>query len=342
MTKSRARRTSNRVTLQDVARQARVSAITVSRTLRSPERVAEATRSKVEAAVRKLGYIPNRAASMLASARSHTVALIIPSLTNAVFSDVVRAVYDVLLPKGYQVILGNSHYSPLEEERLIATFLEQTPDAMIVTGLDQTGYARKLLEHAGIPVVQIMESGTDVIDMNVGFSHFQAGREITRFLIESGYGSVGFLGARMDPRTQRRMVGYQQAIDDAGLTWKGRIATSPQASSVRLGGELLRDLLSSGQTLDAVFCCNDDLAMGAIFECQRSNIQVPDDLAIAGFNDLEPSASINPSLTSVLTPRYPMGKLAAQMLLDALHRKATVQANRIVDLGYQIVRRQST
>jgi len=342
MSKNSARRTSNRVTLQDVARHAGVSAITVSRTLRAPARVSASTRSKVEAAVRQLGYIPNRAASMLASARSHTVALIIPSLTNTVFSDVVRAIYDVLLPEGYQVILGNTHYSPLEEERLIATFLEQTPDAMIVTGVDQTGHARKLLKQAGVPVVQIMEGGDNVIDMNVGFSHFQAGQDITRFLIDAGYRAIGFLGARMDPRTQRRMAGYRQAIEAANLEWQGRVATTPEASSVRLGGELLQDLLSTGQPLDALFCCNDDLAMGAIFECQRSNIRVPEELAIAGFNDLEPSVSINPSLTSVLTPRYPMGKIAARMVLDTLRKSPPAPADRVVDLGYQIVRRQST
>jgi LacI family gluconate utilization system Gnt-I transcriptional repressor len=342
MKKKPARKSSNRVTLQDVAQYIGVSAITISRALHKPDKVSDAMRRKVDAAVRELGYIPNRAASALASAESRIVSLIIPSLTNNVFSQVIRAVYDVLLPEGYQILLGNSHYSPLEEERLITTFLEQNSDGIIVTGLDQTTHGKRLLSQSGIPVVQIMEVGDDSIDMNVGFSHFQAAYDVTCHLIESGRRNIGFLGARMDPRAQRRLQGYQKALEDAGLSWRGKISTTHQPSSVKLGGQLLLDIVSTAEKLDGLFCLNDDLAMGALFECQRSHIRIPEDLAIAGFNDLEPSACVNPSLTTVSTPRYEMGQVAARKLLERMQGVDEPEGPRVIDLGYNVVVRQST
>lgn len=342
MKKNQTRKSSNRVTLQDVAQSIGVSAITVSRALNKPEKVSKDMRLKVEAAAKGLGYIPNRAASALASAHSHIVGLIIPSLTNYVFADVIRAVYDVLLIEGYQILLGNSHYSPIEEEKLAATFLEQNADGIIITGLDQTNYGRQLLSRAGIPIVQIMEVGENVIDMNVGFSHFQAAYDVTCHLIGKGRKNIGFLGARMDPRAQRRLQGYQKALTDAGLSWRGKISTTHQPSTVKLGGELLLDILASADTLDAIFCLNDDLAMGALFECQRSQIAVPEELAIVGFNDLEPSASVNPSLTTVRAPLTKMGQVAAQMLFKRMQGEQIPEDQKVIDLGYEIITRQST
>jgi len=342
MKKNHSRKSSNRVTLQDVAQRIGVSAITVSRALNKPEKVSGDMRRKVEAATKELGYIPNRAASALASAESHIVGLIIPSLTNYVFAKVIRAVYNVLLPEGYQILLGNSHYSPIEEEKLIATFLEQNADGIIVTGLDQTDHGRRMLCQAGVPIVQIMEVGDSIIDMNVGFSHFQAAYDITCHLIERGCKDIGFLGARMDPRAQRRLQGYQKALEDVGLSWRGKISTTHQPSSVKLGGELLLDLLSSADKIDGIFCLNDDLAMGALFQCQRSHIHVPKDLAIAGFNDLEPSACVNPSLTTVNPPRFKMGEMAANMLLSRMQGEHLSEEQKQVDLGYEIIIRQSS
>jgi len=342
MRKNQVRKSSNRVTLQDVAQYIGVSAITVSRALQKPDKVSDSMRERVESAVKELGYIPNRAASALASAESRMVSLIIPSFTNSVFADVIRAIYNILLPEGYQILLGNSHYSPLEEEKLIVTFLEQNSDGIIVTGLDQTDYGKRILKQSGIPVVQIMEVGENFIDMNVGFSHFQAAHDLTTQLIDSGRKNIGFLGARMDPRAQRRLQGYQKALEEKSLSWRGKVSTTYQPSSVKLGGELLLDLLANTEKLDAVFCLNDDLAMGALFECQRSLIRVPGELAIAGFNDLEPSACVNPGLTTVSTPRYEMGEIAAKILLKRMQGSATTKDPKAFDLGYKIISRQST
>ena len=132
-----------------------------------------------------------------------------------------------------------------------------------------------------------METGPDPVDMMIGFSHFEGGRAATNHLIEVGYRQIGFLGARMDPRSQRRLAGYRAAMEAAGLFDPRLVTTTPVPSSVSLGRDLFRDALAKMPTLDAVFCNNDDLALGVLFECHRASIEVPQTIGIAGFNDLD-------------------------------------------------------
>jgi len=333
------RRGGGRPTIADVARLADVAAITVSRALRHPSRVSLELRTKIDDAVATLGYVPDPIARALASSRTDVVGVLVPSLTNVVFADVVKGIYDQLRDSPLQIQMGNTHYSALEEERLVNVFLSQKPAALIVAGIDQTATTRKMLADAGCPVVQIMETSDDPVDMLVGFSHFDGGREATRHLIDSGYRRIGFIGARMDPRTQRRLAGYRRAMEDADLFDPALITTTPTPSSVTLGGQLLADALGRTPDMDAIFCNNDDLALGALFECQRSSIRVPQRLGICGFNDLEMMAVAFPTLSSVRTPRYAIGQHAVQLLLDRLADKSVYP---ITDLGFELRPREST
>lgn len=327
--------------LKDVAKVAGVSAITVSRVLSNPDKVSEKLRAKVEQAVHEIGYIRNHAASALASRRSGVIAVIIPSLSNIVFNDVLQGIYSAVKQHHLQVVLGDCHYSPLEEEKLIATLLSQSPEGFILTGTDQTDYARKLLKQSGIPIVQLMELSDCPIDMNIGFSHFNAGVDITNHLLQKGYRKLGFLGARMDTRTQQRLAGFKKAIADFKQPCQSYVVTTTQSSSIRLGGQLLQAVMAESQgQCDAVFCCNDDLALGALFETKRMNLKVPADIAICGFNDLEASALVEPAITSVASPRFEMGQQAVELLMTASGEDKTHKPP--IDIGYRIVERAST
>ncbi len=341
--------------LKDVAELAGVSAITVSRVLTHPDKVAAKSRQKVEQAIAELGYIRNHAASALASNRSGVLAVIIPSLSNIVFNEVLQGIYSAVKPHQLQVILGDCHYSPLEEEKLIATLLSQAPEGLILTGTDQTDYARKLLQNAGIPVVQLMELTNNPIDINIGFSHFAAGKAMTEHLLARGYRRIGFLGARMDPRTQHRLAGFRKAIEDWNTANNAKnsgaepssarcepyVVTTSQSSSIKLGGQLLQSVMaeSAGQC-DAVFCCNDDLALGALFAARQMNLRIPADLAIAGFNDLEASALVDPGITSVASPRFAMGQQAVELILQKASGAQTEFSP--LDVGFSIMVRGST
>ena len=336
----RKRAKTGRIRLTEVAKLAGVSPITASRFFRNPEALSAGKRVRVESAAKELGYEPNLAARALASQRTEVIGVLIPSLTNNVFSDVLRGIYDALDGSRYSIQLANTRYSILQEERLLRLFLAQKPAGLIVTGINQTSDSRAILESVDCPIVQIMEIGPAPVDMMIGFSHFDASKAAISHLLDQGYRRIGFLGARMDPRVQRRLEGYRAAMNEARLFNERLIVTTAVPTSMTLGGTLFADLLAKAPDIDAVFCVNDDLALGALFECRRRHMSVPEQMAIVGFNDLEFTASSVPTLTSVRTNRYEMGKNAAKMVIETLEGRRPEQG--VVDLGFSIVQRESS
>lgn len=326
--------------MADVAARVGASTITVSRALRQPGMVSEPLRRRIDEAVRELGYVPNPAARALASRRSNVIGVIVPSLTNNVFTDVLAGIYDLIEAMPFDVQLGNTRYVAEKEEDLVRVFLSQQPVGLIVTGTDQSPATRSLLERAGCPVVQIMEIGPDPIDMMIGFSHFEAARTATEHLLAQGYRRPAFLGARMDPRSHRRLAGFRAAASAAGRFAAERVVTTPEPSSVGTGRRLLAHLLEQEPAADAVFCNNDDLAIGAQFEALERGIAAPANLGICGFNDFETMAAAHPPLTSVRTFRYEMGRLSVDMLAKRLSDPSVAPAS--IDLGYRLEVRQST
>ncbi|MGB8313098.1 MAG: LacI family DNA-binding transcriptional regulator [Aestuariivirga sp.] len=334
------RNKSRRITLDDVATRAKVSAVTASRVLRKPEMVSADLRARVDGAVRDLGYIPNQLASALASSHTGRIGVIVPSLTNGVFGDYLRALHDVLVPAGFQVLVLNSHYLPGREEKAIATMLGQYPEAMILAGILQTAQARKSLKQAGIPVVQTMELTDEPIDINIGLSQVSAGYAAARHLFELGHTHVGQISAPQDSRSRKRIQGYLQAVHEFGAV---QMAVSlDQPSSVPLGGQLLVELLERWPKITAVFCGNDNMALGALFECQRRGIRVPQDMAIIGFNDLEVSACAFPSLSSIATPRYEIARCSAEIILEIIRGSGNRPKKRKIDLGFKLIARESS
>jgi LacI family gluconate utilization system Gnt-I transcriptional repressor len=331
--------TSRRVTLSDVAARANVSEVTVSRVFRRPEMVSAELRQRVDEAVRALAYVPNQIASALASSRTGQIGVIVPSLTNGVFNDYLRALHEVFVPAGYQVLVVNSHYMAGREEKAILTMLGQFPEAIILAGVDQTPLARGALAQAGIPVVQTMELTDDPIDVNIGLSQRDAGYAAARYLLGLGHRRVGHISAPLDSRSRKRIEGYRQAVREAGAA--DLIVAVDEPSSVPLGGRLLVEFLERWPTATAVFCSNDNLALGALFECQRRGIRVPRDLSIVGFNDLEVAACAYPALTTVATPRFDMARRAAEHVLDRIRLGHASPRVRTIDLGFTIVERES-
>jgi LacI family gluconate utilization system Gnt-I transcriptional repressor len=327
-----------RVTLSEIAERVGTSAITVSRVLNTPHLVSEELRTQIESAIAELGYMPNRAARALARARSDSVAVLIPSLSNTVFTQLLEGVRDVLHGAGYRTLIGDTRYAPEEEESLLRAYLEHSPDGILVTGFDQTPATRQLLERSRVPVVHMMELADSAY--SVGLKQFDAGKAITQHLLERGYRRIGFLGAQLDPRVMERLAGYRAALQEAGLSYRTGEVLDPTPSSIGFGVALFDRLLQQAPDCDAIFCCNDDLALGVLFECQRRGIRVPQQLAVAGFNDLAASAWTCPALTTIATPRYEVGHTAASMLLQLMKGETPAPVKR--DLGFSLMVREST
>jgi LacI family gluconate utilization system Gnt-I transcriptional repressor len=343
MAKSNKRRsrTHGTVRIEEVARIAGVSAITVSRALNTPGKVAEETRAAVWKAVEATGYIPNQLAGSLASNRSRTIGVIIPTIVNSIFADKVQGMTDALGKEGYQLLLANSGYSLELEADLVAAFVAQRPSGLVITGTTHAERTRSLLARAGIPVVETWSMGPEPLDMLVGFSNGDAAYAMVRQLAELGYRKIALVSAPVkdNDRAAGRVEGYRRAVRDLGLAADHRLEREA-SFSLRNGAEALSSLVAEHRDLDAVFFANDILAAGGLLECQRLGIRVPEDLGIAGFDDVDLAAETVPGLTTVRIPRYEIGARAAEMILERIAGRQPAQT--VADLGFEIVLRGST
>lgn len=330
---------SGRVTLSEIAARVGTSAITVSRVLNTPHLVSQDLRMRIESVIAELNYLPNRAARALASARSESIAVLVPSLSNTVFTELLEGIRHVFHTRGYRILIGDTRYSPQEEESLLRAYLGHSPDGILLASSNQTPAAARLLAASGIPVVHMMDLPAKGA-YAVGLRQTDAGFAIARHLIEQGYCRIGFMGAQLDPRVIERCAGYRAALAEAGMAYPTGEMLDPTPSSIGLGATLLGKLLQQAPDCDAVFCANDDLALGVLFECQRRGIRVPTQLAVAGFNNLDASAWSFPTLTTVSTPRYLIGHSAASMLLQLMNGE--VPASNRLDMGFSLVVREST
>jgi LacI family transcriptional regulator, gluconate utilization system Gnt-I transcriptional repressor len=329
------------VTLRNVAQHAGVGTMTVSRALHKPEMVSASLRARILAAVEELGYIRNRFASGLASGTARIVPVIIPTLLHPVYVPFLDGVYSELAPLGYQVILGTTEYLLETEERLVKAFLGSFPDALLVSGVDHSVKTKQLLERSRLPIVEAMDLGDHPIGINVGFSHYKVGVAVAEYFRQKGYKRIAYAGTltEIDLRSVKRIAGFQQTLKDFGLPHHF-IQRSNEPFSIGVGRKLLTELLRQHPEIEAIFFANDDLAAGAIFECQRQGIRVPGQLAIMGFNDQDIAASMVPSITSIATPRREIGVLAAQLLVRRLEGRPPEE--RQVDLGFKIIERETT
>lgn len=327
--------------MTDVARHAGVSPMTVSRALRSPEKVSEETRQRVAAAISQTGYLPNRIAGSLASNRSNVVGLIVPSIRNSLFADTIQGISDVLGKNGYHLMIADSGHLLSDEEALIAAFLAQRVCGIVLHNTKHTAQAYRIIRQAGVPVVETGNLVRQPLDMIVSYSNFQASRAMTTHLARLGYRTIGFvsLATRDNDRARERRKGYFAAIEECGLTRDPTLALEV-APGLASGAEALVRLVEHHRRLDAVFFAGDVLAIGAIFECQRRGWAVPSRVAIASFDDLDLLRHVIPSVTALRLPRYEIGRRSAEVLLDRITGRSNERV--AVDLGFEIIQRDST
>src|ERR1700687_2598774 len=180
-------------TLSALAKLPGVSSITVSRVLRLPNLVAPRTRGRVEAAMRELGYVPNQLAGALASARTRSIGVLVPTIANSIFADTVQGLSDELEPLGYAVILAQSRYDAAREDHMLSALLSRRPEAIIMVGSPATDDGARLLRRAGIAVAETWESPAAPIDAVAGFEHYRAGVAVARHLVAQGRRELAFI-----------------------------------------------------------------------------------------------------------------------------------------------------
>lgn len=334
-------------TMQDVANLAAVSKITVSRVLRSPDKVAPTTRQRIQDAIRTLGYVPDEAAGAFSSGRSRIVGALVSTLSGSIFAATIDGLSSRLRQDGYQLLLAATDYSAEMEADIVGTLLGRRPDGLVTTSSQHTQTTRSLLASAGIPVVELWDLPQTPIDSAVGFSNRGAGFAMTRFLFDRGYRRIGFIGsdADNDVRTTMRAQGYGAAIETSGQPEPRTVAVAAAIqNAAQRGAEGLGQILDRWPDTDAVFCSSDAVALGAISEARRRGLSIPDTIAIAGFGDFEYAGTFGLELTTVRIPKRNIGIKAAEIILDRTRKAEGLEKpilGRNIDVGFEIVRRSS-
>ena len=329
------------VRIEDVAHLAGVSAITVSRVLRTPGIVAEETRRRVEDAVERLGYVPNLAAGTLASRRSRLVALIVPTLRSSVYATTVQGLSDELKGAGYHLMVGYAGYSAADETEVMRALVGRQPDGMVLTGVEHTPELRHLLRERRLPTVEIWDLTDDPIDVAVGFGNEAAGAAVAEHLAGLGVRRPAVLTTHPDRehRARKRLSGFRARCKALGLAPPVGEFLEDGMSTVEAEAGFKR-LVGRAPELDGLFCVNDTLAISALMEARRHGIDVPGRLRIVGFGDFDLAAHTAPRLTTVRVPGYEIGRRAARRMLDRIEGRD--DGPRVEDLGFDLAIREST
>ncbi len=323
-----ARRGLGRATLADVAAAAGVTAITVSRCLREPHRVAAGTAQRIARALEATGYVPNKQAGALASAGAGTsrmVAALIPSIANSIFAETVQGLADTLQGSGCELLLAATDYSVEREEAQLRALMGWSPSAIVVTGRRHTDAALALLQHAhdrGTPVIEVWDHRPQRSAFTqIGFDHAEVGRAMAEHLIARGHRRLAYLdsGVAEDFRAHERGQGFLAAARRHAVAAQRVVAPQP-GDAIQAGRDALPMLLDAQgrPTFGAVACANDNLACGVWLGARARGLSMPDELALLGFGDFAIGRQLDPALSTVQVPRREIGQAAARALLAAL------------------------
>ncbi|MGA1800976.1 LacI family DNA-binding transcriptional regulator [Rhizobium sp. HT1-10] len=308
----------SRVRLSDVAERVGVSAITVSRALRDPDKVSVDLRRDILQVIKEMGYVPDLAARALAGRHSGIIAVLAPAINTQILADIMCGIEARIRDTGLQTQYANTMYSGENELEQVRSFLAQNPAGMIFVGTESCEETAATAASAPCPIAYILDHSQEPGQMVMTVRHMSAGEAATRYLWSRGYRRIALIGGCPDVRVRQRLKGYENVLRSEGALDSALVIHEARPTSVALGCKLFSELLDRAPDIDAVLCQNDDLALGVLFECQRRGIRVPEDLGICGVNNLEFSASTHPPLTTVHMPRFDLGFQAADMLVRAI------------------------
>lgn len=315
------------VSISDIARAAGVSHPTVSRALRDSPLISAEVRERIQRLAQEMGYTPNAIAQSLQMRRSNIIGLVVPSMSDPFFGDVVKGVEEVAHAAKMSVLLSASSNDPDQEMSTIETLHRRRVDGILAgASLISDKYQRRL-NHIKVPTVLINSQAESFYPSLywVSVDDRKGAKLAVEHLLTLGHRKIGYLGVSSRPRSnQSRLESYQNTLKAAGITRAEPVvvAASMNASpeeDLTVGHKLLPQLLDAGVT--AVFCYNDMVAVGLLHACRERGIAVPQELSVVGYDDIPIAGYVAPTLTTIHQPKARMGMLAAKMLLDLLNAR---------------------
>jgi LacI family transcriptional regulator len=306
-------------TLYDVAAAAEVSTATVSRCINFPDQVAPKTRQKVQSAIAALGYSPNFGAKVMAAKRTNTIGAIIPTMENAIFARGLQAFQEELRLHGFTMLVASTGYQPETEEEQIRALVARGADALLLIGHQRDPEIYRFLDAQAVPCLVIWAYDPTSSRPSIGFDNCAAMQQMATKVIEMGHRSLAFIsaGTAQNDRASARHRGILQAMQGAKIDPAGLVFVET-TYGVEEGGRAFADIMAAQPRPTAVFCGNDVLAAGAVMRARQMGINVPDEVSIIGFDDIELAQIVFPALTTVHVPHQQMGRKAGQALVRFL------------------------
>ena len=322
------------VRVEDVARVAGVSPITVSRALSYPHKVKDETRKRVADAVAQTGYVVNSFASSLRSGRSSIITVFVSSLQNPHFAASMQGIVDAFESSNFHLMFAQTGYSEALEIDVVNSVLPFRPAGVVFTGVVRSDETRAALQRLGTPVMEMWGYRPDPIDMLVGFSNADGGRLIGEHFGQQGFKHIAYSGHTLE-RGVERIAGFRAGLEAYGATLE-LLVPMEGTRSISDGMTALDQILRDLPNCDAVFFGTEILAVGASLRARKLGIAMPSQLAIAGFGDLDFAPHLLPPLTSVHLADYDMGLAAGRMLLRRLNGEVIANPIQVLPVTLEI------
>ncbi|MGC6389516.1 DNA-binding transcriptional regulator CytR [Ewingella sp. S1.OA.A_B6] len=318
-------------TMKDVAEMAGVSTATVSRALMNPEKVSATTRQKVELAVVEVGYSPHALSRNLKRNESRTILVIVPDICDPYFADVIQGIERTAAENGYLVLIGDCAQQNQQEKTFINLIITKQIDGMLLLGSDLPFDASKEEQRNLPPMVMANEFAPELELPTVHIDNLTAAYEAVHYLIGLGHQRIGCIaGPDNMPLCQYRSQGYIQALRRNGLMVESSY-TAKGDFSYESGALALAELMSQPVPPTAIFCHNDVMAIGAMYQAKKMGLHIPQDLSVVGFDDIKLSQYFDPPLTTVAQPRFQLGRQAMLLLLEQLYGNTVHSGSRLLE-----------
>ncbi|AGB42375.1 transcriptional regulator [Halobacteroides halobius DSM 5150] len=332
------------LTIKDVAKEAGVSYATVSRALNDHPDVNEDTRKRILKIASEIGYQPNVIARGLVSQETKTIGLLIPDITNPFFPEVARGVEEAAIEAGYNIFLCNTNWSKEREEHYIDALLQKQVDGLIITPSSENLDHLERLLNSKVKTVFVSSFIKHPDFTSIIVDNVTGAQRAVQHLIERGHKKIGFVGAGEDRfANQERLKGYKQALEANNIEIRPKYIKNQEGSYKRKSGYyLMKELLSLDQYPTAVFSYNDLLALGAIQAIREEGLSVPEDVAVIGFDDISFASLPEIQLTTVAQPKYDMGQLALENLLEQIKDKKEKSISRRILLDPKLIIRKTS
>ncbi len=329
-------------TIKDVAKLAKVSPATVSRTLQQPNIVAEETRKRIFKAIKQLNYQTNGIAQTLRRRKSHIILVVVPNIKNPFFARVFEGIHQCAKQENYTIFLANTDGNEAQEEAYIRQLLKGWVDGIILLNGRISPNIQEQVELSQLPIVFACEFNKNTSFLPVvRTNNLKASMELVDLLIKNGHKNIAYVnGPKENSLAKERYKGYLQSLKKAQIQYKKEYYYQGDYS-LRSGIKSAQYYLSLKKRPSAVFCANDEMALGLMSELKKNDIKIPEDISIVGFDDIDFSATSFPSLTTIRQDAETIGYKATEILFKRMNNQKIKKPSAPIDIPHRLIERET-